>query len=411
MTAIDLELPEKLLPLMDPHPYKGIHGGRGSAKSWSVARVVAAMGSQRPIRAMFCREVQRSIGTSIKRLLDDQIDMLGLRHLYRSTQYSIVGRQVDTEFMFAGLRTNPESIKSTEGLDLVVIEEADKVSQTSLDLLPPTLRKEGSELWAIWNRRNENDPIDRLFLGPKGPPPNSLVVEMNWHDNPWFTEKLRAEMEWMRRTDHDKYLHIWGGKPVQRSDSKVFTNWRVDDIDDRVPEDAIPRFGADWGYSVDPTVLVKCYVWDRTLYIREEAWAIGCETIDTPRLFDGVSEARLFPVVADSARPETISHMRNHDYPLIRGARKGAGSIADGIGFMQSYEIVVHPSCEHVEDEIGNFSFLVDPHTDEVTNKLQDRKNHTIDSVRYALEAYRRAADDYEGSGIESAPILVRSSY
>lgn len=411
MSDFRLRLPKKLLPLMElgKYRYKAVHGGRGSAKSWSAARALAALGWDNELRFLCCREVQRSIGQSIKKLLDDQIDAMGLRSHYHSTQYSITGKN-GTEFMFAGLRTNVESIKSMEGIDIALIEEADKVSKSSVDTLTPTLRKDDSEIWAIWNRRNATDPIDDMFLGGNSPP-RSFVAQMNYHDNPWFPDVLREEMEWCKRTDHEKYLHVWGGEPVQRSDSKVFKNWRVDDLDDEVPKDCIPRFGGDWGYSNDPTVLVKAYVFGRTLYIREEAWKIGCETIDTPDLFDEVSEAKLFPLVADSARPEMISHMRNHNYPLIVGAKKGAGSIVDGIAFMQSYEIVVHPDCKHVEDEIGTFSYLVDAHTDQVTNKLQDKKNHTIDSVRYALESYRRAGAEGTGSGEGATPRLIYGTY
>jgi len=160
------------------------------------------------------------------------------------------------------------------------------------------------------------------------------------------------------------------------------------------------------GYSQDPTVAILCFIVDRKLYIWREVWKLHCEIVNTPALFDEldpawnserakdpnwISLARRTPIIADSARPETISHMRDHGYPLVRAATKGAGSIVDGIEFLKNYEIIIHPDCKHVAKEFENYCFKIDPKTDEITNILEDKKNHTIDSARYALENVRRA--------------------
>ena len=397
-TAVRLSLPYAFRPLADTRlRHIAAHGGRGGAKSHSFGQVLVTRGAKRPLRWLCCREIQRSIGASVKQLLEDKIRAAQLQDFYRVTQYSISASN-GTEFLFAGLRSNPESIKSMEGLDGAWVEEANTVSQRSIDLLVPTLRKPGSQIWWSWNRRFKTDPVDHMFLGEGGrqgekwggPPPRSAVFAVHHDDNPWFPDELKEEMEWCRKHDYDKYLHVWRGQPVRSSASKVFKNWRIADIDDEVPAGTVPRFGADWGFSIDPSVLVKVLAWGRTLYIREEAWKLGCKIQDRPKMFQGVSESQRYPIRADSASPDTIAYMRDHGFPLMMPAKKGPGSVEEGIAFMQSHEIVVHPSCTHAADELATYSYKTDKLTEEVLPDLEDKDNHVIDGVRYALEAYRR---------------------
>ncbi|RUQ78348.1 PBSX family phage terminase large subunit, partial [Brucella abortus] len=265
-------MPELMLPyafreLRAPYRHKVFHGGRGGAKSHSFAQELVLMGyERRDFRWLFAREIQKSLDASVKRLLEDKIKEAGLGPVneggngyYRITDRTITGGDGRTEFLFAGLRTNPDSVKSMEGLDGAWVEEANKASQRSIDLLTPTVRKPGSELWWSFNRLSVSDPVDKMFLGGT-PPPRSLVRKVDWRDNPWFPEVLREEMEWDKARDRDKWLHVWEGEPVSRSEQRVFQNWHVEDIDDQVPEGTAPRLGADWGFATDPTVLVECFV-------------------------------------------------------------------------------------------------------------------------------------------------------
>lgn len=405
VTNANLTLPYAFRKLWKPARYKAFYGGRGAAKSHSFASALIDMASRRKMRILCCREIQRSIGASVKQLLDDKIAAGGLGEFYESTQYGITGDN-GTQFLFAGLRTNPESVKSMEGIDVAWVEEANTVSQRSLDLLIPTIRKPNSEIWFGWNRRFINDPVDNMFLGGL-PPPNSIIKKVNHNDNPWFPEVLQAEMAWDKERDLDKWRHVWEGEPIIRSEAKVFQNWRVEDIDHLLPPDCTPRLGADWGFAIDPTVLIECYIFDRTLYFRREAWKVRCEIDETPSLFAG-SDNRQTPrwvnthghpglktardghrIVADSARPETISYMVKRGLNVVK-ARKGAGSIMDGIEFMKTYDIVIHPDCIHIIDEFATYSFKEDPLTDEILPILVDKKNHTIDAARYAVESARR---------------------
>lgn len=378
-------------------PYKAIYGGRGSAKSWTAARVLVGMGWHRPIRWLCGREIQKSIRESVKQLLDDQIHQFKMHDFYRSLDTEIRGAN-GTQFIFTGLRSNPETVRSLEGLDGAWLEEANTISKRSLTILDPTLRKKGSELWATWNPRFPTDPIDEMFR--KGtPPPGSIVKEVHYYDNPWFKyTDLPEKMEYTKSRDLDAYAHIWLGGYLKNSEARVFKNWTVEEFD--TPPGCTFYYGADWGFSVDPSVLLRCFKVGRKIYFDRESYQVGCPIDGLPTLFDkidpdkdGKGHARKWVINADSARPETIDYMRRHGYPRIKGALKGPGSVEDGIEFLQSYDLVVHPRfCPHLVDELTMFSWKMDPLTDQILPILEDKNNHVIDSARYAVEGVRRSS-------------------
>lgn len=384
MTKAYVELPGAYEELYTPSRYKAWYGGRGSAKSHTFSAVLIQRALEKPIRILCCREVQRSIRDSVKRLLDDKIRDLGLRALFKSTDTEIRVAN-GSLFVFAGLRTNPESVQSMEGIDYAWVEQAETVSKRSLEILIPTIRKPDSEIWFSWNPRHENDPVDQLMR--QDPPDNAIVRHVTYKDNPFFPEVLRLEMEWDFKRDHDKYKHIWEGEYLQASGARVFNNWTIDSFD--IPDDVIFRQGADWGFAVDPTVAIRCFIVDKTLYVCDEAYQVGCEIDDTPALFDQITDFRRWSTVADSARPETISYMQRHGFNM-KAAKKGAGSVDEGIEFLKSYDIVVHPKCKRTIDELHYYSYKVDDHTGDILPILQDKNNHVIDALRYANEPLMR---------------------
>lgn len=363
--------------------YIAIRGGRGSGKSRSVATALVLRAAQTPLRILCAREIQKSIRDSVKRLLDDEIDRLALKSFFQSTDTEIRGAN-GSLFLFAGLRTNIESIKSMEGLDIAWVEEAQTVSQASLDILIPTVRNPGSQIWFTWNPNRDTDPVDSMFVRVD-PPPSSVVLRVNWDQNPWFPDVLRAEMEYDRSRDPEKYAHVWEGEYVQHSEARVFKNWRIEPFE--TPPDAIHRMGADFGFAVDPTVLVRCHVVGRKLFVDWEAYQVGCEVVDTPALFMTVPEAEKWPIVADSSRPETISHLRKNGFPKIMPAVKGAKSVEEGVEFLKSYDIVVHPRCQHLIDELTHYSYKLDPLTGAVLPVLEDKHNHCIAEGQLVLTA------------------------
>lgn len=377
-----------------------------------VARCVQQPGT----RAACLREVQRSLKNSVKLLVEDKIRTMGVSPLFEILEAEIrtPGGGV---IIFQGMQNHTaDSIKSLEGFDIAWVEEAQSLSQRSLDLLRPTIRKDGSEMWFGWNPNKPTDPVDVLLRGDN-PPADSIVTELNYADNPWLPDELRTDLEDDRRRDPDKFLHVWGGHYSLNSEARVFRNWAIETFE--TPADAIHRFGADWGFANDPTALVRCHIDGRKLFVDHEAVEVGCEIDETPYLFSGdrkperwprseaylngpssdnmkrkrrpgIEGAEKWTIRADSARPETVSYMRRHGYKIVP-AIKGQGSIEDGINFLKAFDIVVHPRCERVIEELTLFAFKVDEHTSEILPVLDDKDNHTIDALRYALEELRRS--------------------
>jgi phage terminase large subunit len=348
--------------------------------------VVRATGTK-GFRAACVREVQKSLKNSVKLLVEDKIRALGVAHLF-----TILEAEIKTPgggvIMFQGMQNHTaDSIKSLEGFDVAWVEEAQSLSQRSLDLLRPTIRKPGSELWFTWNPNKPTDPVDVLLRGEQ-PPSDSVVVEVNYDSNPYLPQELRDDLEDDKRRDPDKFAHVWGGHYSLNSEARVFRNWTIEEFS--APKDAIHRFGADWGFAVDPTVLVRCHVDGRKLFVDYEAWQVGCEIDKTPALFDTIEGSRKFLIRADSARPETVSYMKRQGY-RITSAIKGQGSIEDGIEFLRSFDIIVHPRCAKVIEELTLYAYKTDEHTGEILPALEDKNNHTIDALRYALEELRRS--------------------
>jgi phage terminase large subunit len=203
------KFPEKLAFLFEPAPYKVAHGGRGSGKSWGFARAMLILGAQRPLRILCAREVQKSIEDSVHTLLKDQIMEMGLGDFYEVLQYEIRGKN-GTTFAYSGLAQHTvTTIKSFEGVDICWVEEAQAVSKKSWDVLRPTIRKPGSEIWITFNPELETDVTYQMFVA--SPPTGAVVVQMNFNDNPWFTDKLEQErLDCLVKQPKD-YDNIWGG--------------------------------------------------------------------------------------------------------------------------------------------------------------------------------------------------------
>jgi len=403
MNVLSIETPEVFEPLLRPARYKGAHGGRGSGKSHFFADLWLDENVQKKIDTVCIREVQKSLNFSVKKLLESKIERFNAGYYFDVLDSKITSKHGGIT-IFQGMQNHTaESIKSLEDFDRALVEEAQSLSQRSLDLLRPTIRKEHSELWFAWNPNEPTDPVDVLLRG-SNPPPDSVVVEANYTDNPWLPDVLKAELEYDRMNDPDKFAHIWLGDYQRNSEARVFKNWRIEEFD--VDAEAVLRQGADWGFSIDPTVLVQAFIVGRKLYIPYEAYRVGCEIADTPSLFLSVPDAEKWPIVADSSRPETISHLQKHGFPKIVPAVKGARSVEEGIEFLRSHEIIVHPRCKHTIDELKSYSYKTDPLTGIVMPVLEDKNNHVIDSLRYACEGARRIikkqmqskADDFRPS-------------
>lgn len=387
---LDIKTPRWSVPILkrENARYIGAYGGRGSGKSHFFAELLVERSVMGKVDAVCVREVQKSLAQSVKKLIENKIQELGVGHMF-DVQQSQIKSIHGGIIIFQGMQNHTaDSIKSLEGFDIAWVEEAQSISQFSLDLLRPTIRKPNSQLWFSWNPRYEDDPIEGLMRGPEAPP-DSVCVEVNYSENPWFPDVLRDEMLYDQRRDPDKYAHVWKGEYVRNSATRVFKNWTVEEFD--APDDAIHRLGADWGFASDPTVGVRCHIVGRKLFIDYECYQVGCEIVDTPSLFMTIPEAEKWPMTADSARPETISHMRKNGFPKINAAVKGPKSVEEGIEWLKSFDIIIHPRCQHAIDEMTLYSYKTDPATGRVLPVLEDKDNHVIDAIRYACEGARRA--------------------
>lgn len=383
---LTIETPRVYKPLLQPSRYKGAHGGRGSGKSHFFAELHIEEAISGKIDMVCLREHQKSLQFSVKKLLEAKISSMNVGAYFQVQDKRILSCHGGVT-IFEGMQNHTaDSIKSLEDFDRAWFEEAQRASQRSLDLLRPTLRKPGSELWFSWNPYFETDPVDVLLRG--NPPPNSKVVSSTYRDNPWLPDELMSEIAYDQR-DPDKFAHVWLGGYQRNSEARVFRNWKVEEFE--APPGAVFRLGADWGFAVDPSVLIRCYLDGRNLYVDYESWMVGCEIDQLPDLFDRVPDSRKWFITADSARPETISYMRNHGYPRINSAIKGPKSVEDGVEFLKSFDIIVHPRCTHLIDELALYSFEVDKLTGDILPKLADKHNHTIDALRYACEGVRKA--------------------
>ena len=332
------------------------------------------------------REVQKSLEFSVKKLLENKIEAMNAGAYFEVQDKRILTKR-GGHIIFEGLQNHTaDSIKSLEGFDRAWVEEAQSLSQRSQDILRPTIRKEGSEMWFSWNPNFETDPVDALLR--RSPPPGAVVVRANYTDNPYLPDVLRAEIDYDRKRDRDKFEHVWEGEYQRSSEARIFRNWREEEFD--TDPEWILRQGADWGFSVDPSVLVQCAIVGRTLYVIHEAYMVGCEIDFLPDLFRSVPDAERWPTIADSARPETISYMQRNGFGKMLAAVKGARSLEEGIEFLRSFDIVVHPRCRHTIDELKAYSYKRDPLTDAILPVLDDKNNHVIDSLRYACEGARR---------------------
>lgn len=210
MSILRAEVPRAFKPLLGPARYKGAFGGRGGAKSHFFAEEMVLRCYESPTRAACIREVQNSLKESVRQLLVDKIAKFGL-----DKDFEILESEIRCPngglIIFRGMQTyNAETIKSLEGYDIAWVEEAQTLSERSLRMLRPTIRKEGSEIWFSWNPRHDTDPVDKFFRSAKRPPHTS-VIKVNWNDNPWFPDVLREEMEHDRSIDPENAIHVWDG--------------------------------------------------------------------------------------------------------------------------------------------------------------------------------------------------------
>lgn len=354
---------------------------------------------------MLCvREYQTTIKDSAHKVLKDTIKRLGLTKAFTITNDSIRSL-CGAEFIFKGLHNNEEGVKSTEGIDICWVEEAQTVKAGSWRTLTPTIRNgavygDRPEIWVSYNLIEEEDATHQRFV-IKGRT-NSIVHKVNYDSNPYFGGVLLDEMQDDRDLDYHLYEHIWLGMPLKISNAIIFSGkYEVREFADDLWQQAERLyFGADFGFSQDPASLERSFIVDDTLYVEYEAYGVGVELDEMPEFYDSVPGSRDWPIKADGSRPETISHMRRKGFN-ISAAEKWDGSVKDGITHLKRFKkIVIHPRCKGLASEARLYRYKVDKtQVDErgqpqVLPLIVDKHNHGWDAIRYSLDGYIMRSGD-----------------
>ena len=384
-----IEAPQKLLPAFDNLSKNAfdiivMEGGRGGAKSEALAALGILESFIDDGVILCCREIQKSISDSLYAAIVSSINKYKLDSYFKILNNEITNLITGARFIFTGLKSNITSIKSINKLRVVLVDEAENVTDNSWSYLRPTPRYGQVRFYIVFNPRFEHDATWQQFIINKDE--RTLHITINWQDNPWFPESLNNQRLRDLRGDAGRYAWIWEGKFLQISDASILAKkLKVQDFV-VTPDWGTPYIGIDWGFSVDPTAIIECYQKGDCLYITNAASKIGLELDDTANwLKQNIPNIDKYTSRADCARPETISHVRNK-IRLIQPCQKWKGSVEDGVVFLQSYKnIFIHPDAESCFAELSSYSYKKDDNG-EPTTDIQDASNHYADALRYALE-------------------------
>ncbi|HGM9888636.1 TPA: PBSX family phage terminase large subunit [Proteus mirabilis] len=396
MTVARIEIPPKLIPAFEGnYRYRCSHGGRGSAKTRTFALMTAIRGYMAAMNGqsgviLCAREYMNSLEESSMEEVKQAIRSVPwLNDFYELGEKYIRTKCRSVSYVFAGLRHNLDSIKSKARILIAWVDEAESVSEIAWTKLTPTVREAGSEIWVTWNPERDGSATDKRFR--KNPPDNSVVVEMNYGDNPWFPSVLEEErLSDQERLDSATYAWIWEGAYLENSDKQVLANkYVVKSFHDDLWQKADRLlFGADFGFAKDPNTLLRQFILNDCLYIEYEVYGVGVELDYMPAFYDKIPESRKWPIKADSARPETISYLKRQGFN-ISAAKKWQGSVEDGITHLRGFkQIIIHPRCKETAKEARLYSYKTDRITGEVLPVIEDKNNHCWDAVRYGLDGY-----------------------
>lgn len=385
-STLQIQTPRWSVPLLGPGRSKGAKGGRSSGKSHFFAERLAERAITEPNLQWVCiREYQRSLRYSAKRLLEHKIKDFGAQNMFKITDTEIRRRGHDGLIIFLGMQDHTaDSIKSLEDFDGGWVEEAQRLSARSIELLDPTIRKPGSEIWYSWNPDQPDDAVEEHLRNDE----DAVVVHTNYMDNPWCTKEIYKMAARARRLDIDKYNHVWLGGYNVKSEAIIFSGRYVVDEFEPGPDWAGPYQGLDFGFSADPLAALRCWIHDSRLFIEYESGGTGIELdVTAERVCNDIPNFADYVTRADNARPDSISYLKRHGLPKIKASEKGKGSVKDGIDHIKSYDqVVIHPRCENTVYEFGHYRYKIDKASGDPLPDIVDKDNHWIDGTRYALE-------------------------
>lgn len=354
-----------------------IYGGRNSLKSHTVARYLLIRARQKKTRVGCFREFQNSMTESSHQLLSDLIKKYKLND-FEVTNNSIINKVTGSDFLFKGLWNNEQTIKSIEGIDIAWVEEAQTVSNSSIEVLTPTVRNPGSQIIYTYNRLLEDDPVhQRLVVEGR---PNTLIINVNYDTAlkyGWMPDVLKLEMEDDRERRPSLYKQKWLGEPTS-SERKIYKDWAF--VEDLPHEARLERYGIDFGYTNDPTAIVAIYYYNGGYILKEIAHQKG---LSNKQIADILKNHPLALVVADSAEPKSIAEISSYGIMIV-GAEKGKDSVSHGIAVVQAQRISVLKSSLNVVKAYKNYLWKLD-RLDKVINEPDHLWSDAMDAVRYGL--------------------------
>lgn len=376
-----MQIPTEFKQLLkDDWREAAVHGGRFSGKSHTVARILLIRARQQKTRILCCREMQNSIADSSHQLLADLIRHYELDD-FKVTDKAIVNTINGSDFLFKGLHRNEQSIKSTEGIDICWVEEAQTVTESSIEILTPTIRKPGSQIIYTYNRLEEEDPVHkRLVLEGR---PNTLVIQANYDlaiKYDFMPDEMRLEMEDDKARRPDLYKHKWLGEPLSLNESRIYKDWAI--IDEIPHEARLERYGLDFGWFPDKSALVAIYYYNGG-YILDE---LNCQLEWANReIAEHIKNLpRKVLTVADSAEPKSIAEISAFGISII-GSKKGPDSLRHGIKAVQDLRISVTRRSKHILDGYRSWMWKLDK-DGKIIPGVPEHEPDALAASRYALE-------------------------
>lgn len=375
-----IEIPEEFENLFDTNWREAaVYGGRFSLKSHTVARYLLVRALMGKTRILCAREFQNSIADSSHQLLADLIKQYQLTQ-FKVTDKGIFNTQNGSEFIFKGLHHNEQSIKSIEGIDIAWVEEAQTITQNSLEVLTPTIRKDGSQIIYTYNRLLEDDPVHvRLVVEGR---PNTLIINVNYHialKYGYMPDVIRLEMEDDKKNRPSLYKVKWLGEPSS-VEGRIFRDWS---LIESIPHEArkVGR-GLDFGYSVDPTACIEIFEYNGGYILDELIYRKGMANSE---IATALKEGDIL-TVADSAEPKSIDELRAYNLTIVP-AEKGKDSVLHGIQVMQDQRISVTARSQNLWQEYSRYMWDRD-REGRWLQRPENGNDHALDAVRYFLQRH-----------------------
>ena len=368
------------------HRYEVYYGGAGSGKSVFIAQKILFKALNDKRKVLIVRKTLNSQKDSCWRLILEQLSQWQIRSLckVRITDFTIELPNGST-LLFKGL-DDSERIKSIVGITDIWIEEATELIEEDFDQLDLRLRARASDLqmFVSFNPISKVNYVYRKWFADTAVVgEDTLIVKTTYKDNRFLPEEYIKSLE-KRIHTNPTYYKIYALGEFCSLDKLVYNNWRVEAFEP--PKDGKLIVGLDFGFTNDPTAIVASIVKGDDIFIFKEFTGTGKTNQQIAEIITSMGFAKS-TIIADSAEPKSVAEIKRCGIQRIKESTKGKDSIIHGIQRLQGYNLIVHPSCENIIMELENYSWIKDKTTGEYTNKPIDMFNHSLDALRYSLQA------------------------